>query len=171
MGPRYFLPFLLPPFLFCLFLKIKTKLEDDVQSGLKVTDLPNSNFWFNSWILSKIVTSNDYQIHVWKLLVMGSLTSRTKPSFYIVIQLIIILHFQSSFIPLGTLKSKYNPSFTSQVSLFDMALCTEIKGVFIIQSFTNYVPENSAARMCSMKKVVCCQRSLLLIKHIGYIQW
>ena len=50
------------------------------------------------------------------------------------------------------MKSKYNPSFTSQVSLFDMALCTKIKGVFIIQSFTNYVPENSAARMCSMKK-------------------
>lgn len=33
-----------------------------------------------------------------------------------------------------------------------MDLCTKIKGLFVIQSFSNDVPGDSAARMCSMKK-------------------
>lgn len=98
-----------------------------------------------------IVTANDDQIHVWELLVMGSLTFGTKPSFSSYLTH-IILHLQSSFNLLGPLRNKYNSSFTSQVSLFDMDLCTKIKGLFVIQSFSNDVPGDSAARMCSMKK-------------------
>lgn len=99
-----------------------------------------------------IVTANDDQIHVWELLVMGSLISGTKPSFSSYLTHYIILHFQSSFNLLGPLRNKYNSSVTSQVSLFDMDLCTKIKGLFVTQSFSNDLPGDSAGRMCSMKK-------------------
>lgn len=45
-----------------------------------------------------------------------------------------------------------------------MDSCTKIKGLFVIQSFSNDVPGDSAARMCSMKK---WSKKLLLIKDIG----
>lgn len=83
---------------------------------------------------------------------MGSLTSGKKTRKTSYLTHFIILHFQLSFNLLGPLRNKYNSSFTSQVSLFDMDLCTKIKGLFVTQSFSNDVPEDSTARMCSMKK-------------------
>lgn len=132
MGPRYSLPSSL------LLLLTNFLRDSDAQLGwksqiLKILLLSHLTLEPSPWQSYQ----NEGQTHVPELLVMGSSTSRTKPSLYIVIWLTIILSFYSSFNPLGALKNKYNPISTPHVSLFDMAHCARIKGLFIIQPDPN----------------------------------